>query len=89
MASSDNNNKTTSDSDSDHSPDMRLSQLAGLAATVLAATASSTPPDEFHETLTLRPLPDGKLSVHFEFTTRFSLHGSDGGRIRKLSQTPL
>lgn len=36
----------------------------------------------FHETLTLRPTHDGKLSVHFEFTTTFQ--GRERGEIREL-----
>ncbi|OCF40715.1 hypothetical protein I317_05487 [Kwoniella heveanensis CBS 569] len=34
-------------------------------------TASTTEQDAFYESLTLRPLPDGRLSVLFEFTTYF------------------
>ncbi|TXT09217.1 hypothetical protein VHUM_02691 [Vanrija humicola] len=55
---------------------MRLSYfLAVLSISGLAAAQPSPPPDTFHESLTLHPLPDGKLSVLFEFTTHFSLHG--------------
>lgn len=57
--------------------------LLGLAATVLA-TGQRAPEDTFHESLTLHPLPDGKLSVLFQFTTHFSLHhNADGERIGK------
>lgn len=53
----------------------------GLAATALA-TGKSAADDTFHESLTLHPLPDGKLSVLFQFTTHFSLHNNaDGERI--------
>lgn len=59
---------------------MRHVLAAALAA---AATASATVSarDTFHESLTLHPLPDGKLSVLFEFTTHFDLHhGADRTR---------
>lgn len=62
---------------------MRLRHLA--ASSALGATlALAAPPDTFHESLTLQPLPDGKLSVQFEFTTHFSLHTSPG-RTREAS----
>lgn len=35
--------------------------------------------DAFRESLTLHPLPDGKLSVLFEFETDFSLSRSHSG----------
>jgi phosphatidylinositol glycan class T len=44
-----------------------------LAAPILLAAAAAAR-DTFHESLTLHPLPDGKLSVLFEFTTQFDLH---------------
>lgn len=44
-----------------------------LAAPIFLAAAAAAR-DTFHESLTLHPLPDGKLSVLFEFTTQFDLH---------------
>jgi len=35
-------------------------------------------PSTFSESLTLHPLPDGKLSVLFEFTTHFAKSPNDG-----------
>ncbi|EKD02669.1 hypothetical protein A1Q2_03095 [Trichosporon asahii var. asahii CBS 8904] len=52
--------------------------LLGLAVTALA-TEQGIPEDTFHESLTLHPLPDGKLSVLFQFTTHFSLHNNADG----------
>lgn len=58
---------------------MRLSHfVAVLSSAVLASAGPTSPQDAFHEVLTLQPLPDGKLSVLFEFTTHFSLHKGDG-----------
>lgn len=51
-----------------------------ILAAALAAVADASARDTFHESLTLHPLPDGKLSVLFEFTTQFSLHHGDGIR---------
>ncbi|KAK4689618.1 GPI-anchor transamidase subunit T, partial [Tremellales sp. Uapishka_1] len=49
----------------------RLSCILGLVLPfLLPAQASSS--DSFSESLTLHPLPDGRLSVLFEFTTHFS-----------------
>lgn len=50
---------------------MLLSSLTLLlfAPVFVAAVPSS---NSFHESLTLHPLPDGKLSVLFEFTTYFT-----------------
>lgn len=61
---------------------MRLSHFIAVLSTAVLASGSGQ--DTFHESLTLHPLPDGKLSVLFEFTTHFSLHNSDG-RTRKLA----
>lgn len=52
--------------------------LLGLAVTALS-TEQGVPEDTFHESLTLHPLPDGKLSVLFQFTTHFSLHNNADG----------
>lgn len=53
--------------------------LSTLIATLLApAVAHAAPGDSFHETLTLHPLPDGKLSVLFEFTTYFTARTKAG-----------
>ena len=41
--------------------------VLGLVKGVVAKSLAS-----FEESLTLHPLPDGKLSVLFEFTTRFA-----------------
>ena len=38
----------------------------------LARRVAASPTDSFRESLTLHPLPDGKLSVLFEFTTDFT-----------------
>ncbi|WVQ72702.1 hypothetical protein IAR50_002262 [Cryptococcus sp. DSM 104548] len=46
---------------------MLFSPLLILAPAFVSAS------DSFHESLTLHPLPDGKLSVLFEFTTYFTL----------------
>ncbi|RXK42297.1 hypothetical protein M231_00287 [Tremella mesenterica] len=52
--------------------------LSSLILTLITPTRvrcsghQDVPPDAFHESLTLHPLPDGKLSVLFEFTTHFS-----------------
>ncbi|KLT45242.1 Gpi16 subunit, GPI transamidase component [Cutaneotrichosporon oleaginosum] len=48
-----------------------------LAAPILLA-AAAVARDTFHESLTLHPLPDGKLSVLFEYTTQFDLHHGAG-----------
>ncbi|BEI85142.1 hypothetical protein CcaverHIS002_0505430 [Cutaneotrichosporon cavernicola] len=48
-----------------------------LAAPILLAAAVAAR-DTLHESLTLHPLPDGKLSVLFEFTTQFDLHHGEG-----------
>ncbi|WVQ81825.1 hypothetical protein IAT38_003952 [Cryptococcus sp. DSM 104549] len=45
--------------------------LFAAALSAVGATADS-PSNSFHESLTLHPLPDGKLSVLFEFTTVFT-----------------
>jgi hypothetical protein len=39
-----------------------------LVLTVLTVTEGRN--EQFTESLTIRPLPDGKLLTHFEFTTR-------------------
>lgn len=58
--------------------------LLGLAVSAFA-TEQRALQDVFHESLTLHPLPDGKLSVLFQFTTQFSLHNNvDGERIGEL-----
>lgn len=57
---------------------MRPLRLAVLSAALGATAAIAAPPDTLHESLTLHPLPDGKLSVLFEFTTHFSLHKGSG-----------
>ncbi|ORX38276.1 GPI transamidase component PIG-T [Kockovaella imperatae] len=46
--------------------------------------ATSTYDESFHESLTLHPLPDGRLSVLFEFTTLFSSTSSS-----RRSSTPV
>lgn len=57
---------------------MRLSDA--LVALCLGASAlAAGRPDTFHESLTLHPLPDGQLSVLFQFTTQFSLHNNAAG----------
>lgn len=58
---------------------MRLSYFLSVLSIAGLASSQPTnpPPDTFHESLTLHPLPDGKLSVLFEFTTHFSLHGGE------------
>lgn len=43
---------------------LRSLGLLGILATTQAI-------ESFHESLTLTPLPDGKLSVSFDFTTEF------------------
>lgn len=60
---------------------MRLSETLGVLGLAATALAFQQPPkaDSFHESLTLHPLPDGKLSVLFQFTTHFSLHNNDNG----------
>lgn len=53
--------------------------LSTLIATLLApALTRAVPGDSFHESLTLHPLPDGKLSVLFEFTTYFTARTKTG-----------
>lgn len=52
-----------------------------LGFTIVSANRHA---DTFHESLTVHPLPDGKLSVLFEFTTYFS-EPSKLGRTRELS----
>lgn len=56
----------------------------------------ASPPESFVESLTLHPLPDGKLSVLFEFTTHFAssqqsiargVHGSMDQQLTKTSQS--
>ena len=64
---------------------MMLSHFVAVLSTALVALGASTPQDTFHESLTLHPLPDGKLSVLFEFTTHFNLHKGSAGRTRKLA----
>jgi phosphatidylinositol glycan class T len=51
---------------------LRLLLLAASLAPVVLA-------DAFRESLTLTPLPDGKLSVLFEFETDFTLSRSRSG----------
>lgn len=55
--------------------------LAGTAQKVLAGLGS------FHEELTLHPLPDGSLSVSFDFSTYFD--GSSGCKSRMHRWDPL
>lgn len=50
---------------------MLLSSLKLLLFTPVLLAAGHSP-NSFHESLTLHPLPDGKLSVLFEFTTYFT-----------------
>jgi phosphatidylinositol glycan class T len=57
---------------------LRLALLATLVPALEAALSGS---NSFHEALTLQPLPDGKLSVLFEFTTYFT-PSSSGSAIR-------
>lgn len=47
-----------------------------------AALAPAAFADVFRESLTLHPLPDGKLSVLFEFTTEFELPRESAGEFR-------
>lgn len=54
--------------------------LCLLVPSLRAVLASG---DSFHESLTLHPLPDGKLSVLFEFTTYFSSPGRTTSRSRR------
>ncbi|WWD19310.1 hypothetical protein CI109_103768 [Kwoniella shandongensis] len=49
-----------------------------ILAPIYAAAVSSS---SFHESLTLHPLPDGKLSVLFEFTTYFTSESSSSSSI--------
>lgn len=51
---------------------LALIPLLGLGLSVASAKASQSPSESYHESLTLHPLPDGKLSVSFDFTTYFS-----------------
>jgi phosphatidylinositol glycan class T len=60
-----------------------LLTLALSAVNVIASHSN----DAFHESLTLHPLPDGKLSVLFEFSTYFAGHFSHG-RTRELCFQP-
>lgn len=72
---------------------MRLSDTLialGAAAAAVSAAEPPTASDTFHESLTLHPLPDGKLSVLFQFTTHFDLHtDEDGERIGELRSSTL
>lgn len=53
-------------------PILQLALIAlPLAVAVIVPKEGS---DSFHESLTLNPLPDGKVSVLFEFTTYFTRH---------------
>ncbi|RSH85639.1 Subunit of the glycosylphosphatidylinositol transamidase complex-like protein [Saitozyma podzolica] len=58
---------------------MRILLLASLVPALAAALSTS---NSFHEALTLHPLPDGKLSVLFEFTTYFA-SASTGSSLRQ------
>jgi phosphatidylinositol glycan class T len=64
---------------------MRILLLASLVPALAAALSTS---NSFHEALTLHPLPDGKLSVLFEFTTYFA-SASTGSSLRELLSTLL
>lgn len=63
-----------------------LAMIRLLGAIALAAAVTAR--DTFHESLTLHPLPDGKLSVLFEFTTQFSLHHGKGFRTSPPTPPP-
>ena len=63
---------------------MLLSSLL-LRFLVAALSVAAHPDDSFHEVLTLHPLPDGKLSVLFEFTTYFT-NPPSRSLIRKLGR---
>ena len=56
--------------------------MAALLASPLAAARGD---DAFHESLTLHPLPDGKLSVLFEFSTYFTSTPSHSSICERLS----
>jgi hypothetical protein len=64
---------------------MRILLLASLVPALAAALSTS---NSFHEALTLHPLPDGKLSVLFEFTTYFA-SASTGSSLRELLSAPI
>jgi phosphatidylinositol glycan class T len=53
---------------------------------LLGALATSQAREAFHESLTLLPLPDGKLSVSFDFTTDFD---NSAGFINTLTPPSL
>lgn len=54
--------------------------------TLLGLIAGSRARENFHESLTVLPLPDGKLSVSFDFTTEFD---NDAGFINTLTPPSL
>ena len=54
-----------------------------LPVLTLARHVSAASSDTFGESLTLHPLPDGKLSVLFEFTTHFTGSSKAGKRARE------
>jgi phosphatidylinositol glycan class T len=47
--------------------------VASIALLGFAYEAGAADADSFRESLTLHPLPDGKISILFEFTTTFSI----------------
>ena len=51
---------------------MLLPSVLPLLIVLIQASLASSSPESFHESLTLHPLPNGKLSVLFEFTTLFT-----------------
>jgi hypothetical protein len=55
----------------------------------LARHVSAVPIDSFAESLTLHPLPDGKLSVLFEFTTHFTGSSKAGERLSAYDASAL
>lgn len=65
---------------------MTLHLIIALIAIAIGVTAVRAAQDSFFESLTLHPLPDGKVSVLFEFTTYFSL--SSAARPGKLLGWP-
>ncbi|ODO05758.1 hypothetical protein I350_04819 [Cryptococcus amylolentus CBS 6273] len=60
---------------------MRLSHIWLLAPALVSAL------DSFQESLTLHPLPDGKLSVLFKFTTYFTLSQPSSSSISQSHHT--
>ncbi|KAL7422530.1 Subunit of the glycosylphosphatidylinositol transamidase complex-like protein [Cryptotrichosporon argae] len=64
-------------------------RLASAAALICASILARAHDDTFTESLTVRPLPDGRLSVAFEFTTAFELHGNHRASHHSLTPPAL